>query len=59
MLDFEVSICLILGAFCGCILTIFALNVNDESYCVEFYNEHGYVLEECEVYRERLESLGE
>lgn len=31
----------------------------DESSCYQFYRENGFVLDSCEEYKEKFESLGE
>lgn len=55
------GILFILGLFCALIVSI-KLNterVSDESYCYQFYKENGFVLNSCEEYKEKFESLGD
>ena len=59
---FEEFIILLFVIFLGIYAIIFTSSFSsdlNEKECVEFYLEKNYILEECEVYRERLESLGD
>ena len=52
---------LIIGLVCALIVSVKFNNerVSDESYCYQFYKENGFVLDSCEEYKEKFESLGE
>ena len=43
----------ILGFFCG---YGFSDSYN-ESECVEFFNKNNYILDSCEIYRDKLEGI--
>lgn len=57
--DFVIYLSFIILAVGGSIGLYKLLAHGTEKSCVNYYLEKNYILEECEVYRERLESLGE
>lgn len=57
--DFVSGIVILFLGIFGSIGLYKLLATGTEKSCVDYYLKNNYVLEECEFYRERLESLGE
>ena len=57
----DYAFLLIIGLLCVLIVSSKFVyeRVSDESYCYQFYKENGFVLDSCEEYKEKFESLGE
>lgn len=60
MEDFDLIdiLLLILFIFVGLSFLIWVYNeskISDEKTCVNFYKENNYILESCEIYKDKLE----